>query len=414
MVTQNIKSLPLTESVDILLADIAIRIQLSPTNYAKAVSRYETINEHIEREGSPLHDRVQLFYPQGSMAINATIASRLTTDHHDIDIVAQLDLPENSTPRAPLDMLYKAIKGDPSSRYYDCTKRQTRCVTVLYADGMHIDITPAIRRVAYPERESAIFNHRPEEPGNPGFHVITNPYGFAQWVLQTLPRSVEFAEAYAELSRSYDQLIFAEAQQDPVPDQANLYQKPLDVIVLQLIKRHRNIRYDRRQGRRPPSIMLTKLVVDGSTPNSSLIDELHRQAIFIRQLFQNAHINNQLLFVCNPICTKDVLTDRWPANLQDQHLFIQDLDHFVEQLERLRLGCPLNEMQKIMSDLFGERPATDAISSYSEKMGRNIRQGTSSFVPGPGRITPAPAAGIVLATAPSVARPIPKHTFHGE
>ena len=60
---------PLTEPVDLLLADVAIRVQLSRTDYGKAVERYETINEWIEREDSPLKDRVHLFYPQGSMAI---------------------------------------------------------------------------------------------------------------------------------------------------------------------------------------------------------------------------------------------------------------------------------------------------------------------------------------------------------
>ena len=78
---------PLSEPVDILLADIAIRIQLSQTDYTKAVERYETINRWLERDQSPLRDRVRLFYPQGSMAIGAAIASRLTTDEFDLDIV---------------------------------------------------------------------------------------------------------------------------------------------------------------------------------------------------------------------------------------------------------------------------------------------------------------------------------------
>ena len=63
-----------------LLADVAIRIQLSRTDYRKAEERYETLGNWIDRRGSPLEGRVQLVYAQGSMAIGATIASRLTTD----------------------------------------------------------------------------------------------------------------------------------------------------------------------------------------------------------------------------------------------------------------------------------------------------------------------------------------------
>ena len=48
---------PFSEPSDILLADIAIRVQLSQTNYNKAVARYKALSEWIERDGSPLAGR---------------------------------------------------------------------------------------------------------------------------------------------------------------------------------------------------------------------------------------------------------------------------------------------------------------------------------------------------------------------
>ena len=150
----------LTEPTDILLTDLAIRVQLSSTDYNKAVDRYQSINNWIERDGSPCKDLVQLFYPQGSMAIGATIASKLKTDEFDIDLAAQLNLPEYVSPREPLDLLFEAIRGEPGSRYYRMTKRRTRCITVSYSDKMHLDVTPLIRREDTPERESWIFHHR--------------------------------------------------------------------------------------------------------------------------------------------------------------------------------------------------------------------------------------------------------------
>ena len=50
--------------LDILLADIAIRLQLSQTAYAKAVARYEAIRKWIEREGSPVAGLVDLYGAQ--------------------------------------------------------------------------------------------------------------------------------------------------------------------------------------------------------------------------------------------------------------------------------------------------------------------------------------------------------------
>ncbi len=96
---------PLSEPVDVLLADVAIRIQLSRTDYRKAEERYATLGEWIDRKGSPLAGRVQLVYPQGSMATGTTIASRLTTDEHDVDFIAQLGLPHGTAPGTVLDLL---------------------------------------------------------------------------------------------------------------------------------------------------------------------------------------------------------------------------------------------------------------------------------------------------------------------
>ncbi len=87
MMTENTLRPPFTDPADILLADVAIRIQLSKTDYNKATQRYQTINAWAERDESPLKGRVELFYPQGSMAIGATIASKLKTDEFDIDVV---------------------------------------------------------------------------------------------------------------------------------------------------------------------------------------------------------------------------------------------------------------------------------------------------------------------------------------
>ena len=93
---------PLSEPADALLADIAIRVQLTPTQYSLAVQRYETVHKWIERPGSPLEDRVLQFHTQGSMAIGATVASKLQYDEHDIDLIAELDIPANTAPSAVL------------------------------------------------------------------------------------------------------------------------------------------------------------------------------------------------------------------------------------------------------------------------------------------------------------------------
>ena len=213
---------PLTDSVDLLLADVVIRVQLSRTDYSKAVDRYETINKWIEREDSWLKDRVELFYPQGSMAIGATIASRLRADEFDIDVVAQLALPPNVSPKYALDLLFEAIRGDPGSRYYRMAERRTRCVTLNYADDMHLDVTPVVRMVGTPERQSIIFHDRAEAPQEPSYPLIANPYGFAEWFKLNTPNDQAFADIFEKRAWEYEEalrVLAEKAESEPVPSQ---------------------------------------------------------------------------------------------------------------------------------------------------------------------------------------------------
>jgi hypothetical protein len=69
-----------------------------------AVDRYEALRNYIERDSSPLAGRVRIFYPQGSMAIRATIRSRKREDGFDIDIVAELILPTGVGSATVLDL----------------------------------------------------------------------------------------------------------------------------------------------------------------------------------------------------------------------------------------------------------------------------------------------------------------------
>lgn len=414
MATTMSRPSPLADPADALLADVAIRVQLSRTNYDQAVGRYRAINEWIERDGSPLKDRVELFYPQGSMAVGATIASKLRTDEFDIDVVAQLDLPENVSPKQALDLLYQAIKGAPGSRYYRMTKRRTRCVTVQYGDGMHLDVTPVVRRRGTPERESLIFHHRPETPHEPGYPLIANPYGFAEWFKRNTPSDDAFAKIFEARASAYDQLqVFAEAVSDPVLPQEPPFRKSKAVIVLQLLKRWRNVQYDERSGRRPPSIMIAKLVADAANHTERLSKELLLQAQHMLSVFRQFDSNGGLISVTNPVCPQDVLTDRWPGSRQDQTMFIRDLDNLVAIVERLVSGCDLEEMRQIMTKLFGEEPTGNAFTAFNERMGNEVRDGRSRHRHGVGNLVIPGAAAGVGGVTPSVSRATPPHRFFG-
>jgi len=398
---------------DLLLADVAIQIQLSPSNYRLAVERVETLAAWLDRDGSVLAGRVQLVYPQGSMAINATIASCLKNDEFDVDVIAQLDLPAGTTPQRALDLLYWGIKGDKGSRYHGVTHRNTRCVTVDYAE-MHVDITPAQLIPGREPRVSHIFHHRPEELSVPGERILANPYGFAEWFNAILPRMKTFEEFYEARSRSADSVL-AKAETEDVPEQIPAYLKPPAVVSLQLVKRNRNVRYERRAGRRPPSVLLACRIAESGSASGKPYDELLHHARALERYFDEHQVHGRLVHVVNPTCPEDVFSDRWPENLTEQGMYLEDLRFLVSQLERLELGADLKTIADVFSRLFGEEPSQTVIRKFVDRSGESIARGSLRTERGSGRVHLG-GSGLIAAAgalAPANVRGSPRHTFYG-
>jgi len=143
---------PFDDPIDRILAEIALSVQLPPSLHDKAKSRYEAVRRHLETT-TAFFDQIEHFYPQGSMAIDATISTRGTDDEYDLDIVSQLGGRfRGMNPLEILTELEAALADYPVQRVV----RQTRCVTLFYADKMHLDVTPSLRVFSTLDRESLI------------------------------------------------------------------------------------------------------------------------------------------------------------------------------------------------------------------------------------------------------------------
>jgi hypothetical protein len=402
-------------TVDVMLVDVAIRIQLSPTDYQLAVDHYHAINEWLEREGSSLAGFVRDFYPQGGFAIGATVARHSSDDEFDIDVMADVAFRLDVDPEDALATLHAAIRGERGSRYYLKTDRKTRCSTVNY-DGMHLDVTPAVRLTGTVEKTGLIFHSKPEDPSEPKMSLYANPHGFAQWFITRTPPDQDFSTFFERRSLDYDReraILSKRADAAPVPDQCPAYQKSRAVIALQLIKRWRNLAYDKRHKNRrlPPSVLLAFYVASHANQTTSLAEELSFQVESMLAVVGEAHNRGEKVFASNPMCREDILTDRWPGDLSDQAVFIRELTNFAVKLRRLRGDIALPEMQQILEDLFGEKPARAAVKEHVQRVGKDVGSIGSRFIPGKAAIPAAVAGG---APAPSNARSAPSHRFFGD
>ncbi len=396
---------------EILLAETAIRIELPPSLHGLAVDRYEAIRNYIERDGSPLAGRVRIFYPQGSMAIRATIRSRKRQDGFDIDIVAELILPITMTPSAVLDLLFAAINGDKGSLYYGKVERNTRCVTVHYEDGMHLDITPAVLVDEQDPRKSVIFHAKAEEPPAAHRRLEMNSYAFVEWFNERTPIDLTFVEAYAQKAYAFDSAR-ADAEFEPVPGHSSEDGgKSATVVAMQLLKCNRNIKHAGRIGRMPPSVMIATFAGETATPGNSISGALNAITEHMLDALSTAQAQGQLVDIRNPRCRADRFTDRWPENLAGQSTYIEDLKLFRRQLVAVMSdGLSLEEKRNLLSLMFGEGPAKAVIEDFAKRIGESVRQGTRRIAT-TGRVVPAAAAAPAI-VKPAAAQPR-SHTFYG-
>ena len=395
----------LSDPLEAVLAQVAVRIQLPPSRYQQAVERYRTISEWLEREGSPLKDRISRLYPQGSMAIRAIIASGTSDDNYDIDIVAELMLGAGMPARDVLDLLFDAIRGDPGSRYHAMAKRRSRCVTVYYADGMHLDVTPVVLEPHRAPRTSYLFHDDPDEPNQSGMTLLMNAWGFCEWFKLRSQDETEFAAAFSGLARAQDAI--AEAETEPVDPQEDPAAKSTDVVSLQLIKRFRNLKFEGRDMRMPPSVLLSKWVAEAAANRNSLLGALSHHVEQIRKRIAIAESRGLLVSEYNPTCRDDCFTDRWPLNRTAQRLFLSDLVELQHALAGLRSGrLTIEEMQKVLAMLFGETHVRSAVAAVQSSVGTETRAGRTRHKLGSGIL-------IGSSVAPKTARTARRNTNYG-
>lgn len=410
-------NLPLGPSApvgELLLAETAIRIELPPSLHTLAVDRFHAVRKYIEREGSPLCGKVRIFYSQGSMAIRATIRARKREDGFDIDIIAELILSHTLAPAQVLDILFEAINGEKGSLYYSKVERQTRCITVYYEDGMHLDITPSILMEERDPRKSMIFHAKSEEPPLAHQRLPMNSYAFIEWFNSRAPIDLSFVEAYAKRAMAFDSAMFkADAEVKPVPAHSSKDGgKSSTVVALQLLKRNRNLRHLTRKGRRlPPSVMMAKLASEAAVPGNSISGALDAISAKISNALEEAHAASKKIDVRNPQCPEECFTDRWPEDLNAQATYIDDLKLFRRQLAALMSpALSLEQKSDLLVAMFGEAPARSVVKDYAAKLGSAVKGNTRGIGPSGRVLAGAAAAPTIITSAAAQPR---SHTFYG-
>lgn len=267
------------------LQKAAQKLDISPSKYKQALDRFESMKTYLlegEYEGANVHPEI---YLQGSFMLGTEIRPYKDSKDadYDIDVVCRLELQkEATTPKAVKKQVgdrlkshdvYKAMLDDEGKR----------CWTLNYAEqdgvGFHMDILPSVREGGLSLRENAWYRNaiavtnRCVETGSYTWSP-SNPKDFGAWFY------AKNKIAFEGVKQVQKQILFENYRQDglfansdAVPD---IHVKTPLQRAIQLLKRHRDIRFCRQENEKckPISMVITVLAAQIYGNDSTLYETL--------------------------------------------------------------------------------------------------------------------------------------------
>jgi hypothetical protein len=362
-----------TDALDLLLFDVCDNLQLSPTQHNKAEDRYKSIAKVIGAANSPFSHWDSNLYSQGSMRLRTTVKPSDTP--HDLDLVCEFDVSHvDVDPMSLLDQMFTLFSDH--GVYGGMVTKKNRCVRIEYKDEFWLDILPACRDdhnggtcIQVPDRDRQ--HWKP-----------SNPIAYAEDFFRNASRRI-----VVKFSDSRRNLIVAEATAEPLPALQATEEKTMLQLVVQLLKRWRDVHY--ASSEYPPiSIVLTTLAAELYSGEQSIATALLEVLEGIVGRLDSAHAQGRRLQVLNPVHLEEDFSERWDSCPGAYLAFNDGIRKFATAWREVCMSQ--NNPGKLAKGVFG-RVIDDALlreAGIMQADRKNSLLGISST----GRIVPVTAA----------------------
>jgi hypothetical protein len=361
------------------LERVATELDVPPGRYEEAKRRYKSVGEWLGRDESTLKDLSPEVYVQGSFRLGTPIRPVNEDEHYDLDLVCELDASKSSVTQKELKRLL-GVEMQLYAKHHGMTdvSESRRCWTLDYAAGaqFHLDALPAIRdagrkRAQLEARslsttwvETAIAITDIDHPLYE-VHCVewphSNPKGYTNWFRSRMREAFERQRAAMALE--------AKANVEDVPS----YQvkTPLQQAV-QILKRHRDIRFAADPDNKPISIIITTLAGLSYHGESNVSYAI--QAILAGM---DSHIETRggVAWIPNPTDPEENFADRWAAHPQRKQAFFDWLAVARDDFSRLGALTSREQLSEQAAPFFGARVARVASVAAS----RHAHTGLSLF-----------------------------------
>lgn len=377
------------KQLDLILTKIANEISITPSMVDQAVSSYQAVGKWI---GDGINYDT-LIFPQGSMNLGTTIKPISDKDDYDIDLVCLL---KNGT--ALSSERIKNIVGDrlKENEIY-CQKiaaegEGKRCWKMQY-NSFHMDVLPCVPQYEYyiePLLTNIRLTHRLED-GN-YTDRYSNPYGYGKW----------FEERMKDIlrERKYSYAVQNKTEIEEVPTYR--VKTPLQMVI-QLLKRHRDICFVNDSDNAPISIIITTLsakAYDGQTDlYGAMCQILDHMADYIE-------IRDNTYWIENPAMRGENFADKWEQYPERKIAF----DRWLKRAHKELINDPLQalgleKLKEHYSTILGEAPVIRAFKNYADELHILSKQN---------KLYSSGLIGGLSSTMSAGSQAVKGHTFFGE
>ncbi len=294
-----------------ILTATANELDIPDHLHEEAALKYEEVGTWLASADTSLAPYSPDIYPQGSFRLGTVVQPIDPKCDYDIDLVCVLEKEKTSTTQSDLkDMVEDRLREN--SEYARRLSSSRRALNLDFPKQFHLDVLPCIPN-ADQEPNGILLTDTDLR-----FWQKSNPIDYGDWFYESMkPQVREFRESLAKsLSLSIED----------VPEWQ--VKTPLQRAI-QILKRHRDVRFRGDPENRPVSIILTTLATRAYKGEGNVYDALLRLASDMPKYIE---VRDKRWWVENPVENDENFADKWNEKPARRDAFLEWLRHLERDM----------------------------------------------------------------------------------
>lgn len=356
----------LAKSHDDILETIADALDIPPSKFEEAKSRYEAIGKWLDRPESSIAQFDPSISPQGSFLLGTVTRPFTDTEEYDVDLVCRLHATKaDFTQKSLKEAVGREVALYARARSMAAPEEHRRCWRLNYAAGaqFHMDVLPALPDSQRYQARLLMEGYRAlAEDDTLSGHAIaitdktlpqfdkptedwpqSNPTGYAAWFRSRM--SVRLTEA----KRALGQRERITASVDEIPDYK--VKTPLQRTI-QLLKRHRDCMFTDDAEYKPISIIITTLAAHAYNEEPTISAALQSILTGMDRYIEN---RSGVAWVTNPVNPAENFADKWAEEPKKRENFYRWLDQAKHDFALYLRASTFDKMPELLREHLGTK-----------------------------------------------------------